>query len=159
TDATGGFTLAGGSGPLIAFGGTDTSTGLPFLGELTAPADSTMVTPLTTLFDLLEQQNVGDAEAALLGALGLAPSLHLETPHPIPAAQGGDLVGGAAEVAAAKVYDTVSLIASTLSAVGVPLETAGHDTFAAIADAIAGGDLDLSDRKALATLIDEVAQG
>jgi hypothetical protein len=30
TDSTGGFSLTGGSGPLVAFGGTDTSTGLQF---------------------------------------------------------------------------------------------------------------------------------
>jgi hypothetical protein len=158
TDATGGFTLGGGSGPLVAFGGTDTSTGLPFLGELTAPADSTVVTPLTTLLDLLERQNVGDAEAAVLGSLGLAPGLDLETLDPIAAAQGGNLVGGAAEVAAAKVYDTVSLITSALAGAGAAFTEAEQDTFAAIADAIAGPGLDLTDPAALTALIDGIAQ-
>jgi hypothetical protein len=158
TDATGAFTLAGGSGPLIAFGGIDASTGLPFLGELTAPADSTVVTPLTTLLNLLEQQGVGDAEARLLASLDLAPSLDLYTLDPIAEAQGGDLTGGAAEVAAAKVYDTVALIAATLSGIGATFKTAVNDSFAAIAAAIAGSGIDLADPAALTALIDGVAQ-
>jgi len=158
TDANGGFALAGGSGPLIAFGGVDISTGLPFLGEFTAPADSIVVTPLTTLLNLLEQQGVGDAEARLLGALNLAPGLDLFTLDPIAAAQGGDLTGAAAEVAAAKVYDTVALIAATLSGIGATFKTAVNDSFAAIAAAIAGAGINLADPAALTALIDGVAQ-
>jgi len=158
TDAKGGFALAGGSGPLIAFGGVDISTGLPFLGEFTAPADSIVVTPLTTLLNLLEQQGVGDAEARLLGALNLAPGLDLFTLDPIAAAQGGDLTGAAAEVAAAKVYDTVALIAATLSGIGATFKTAVNDSFAAIAAAIAGAGINLADPAALTALIDGVAQ-
>jgi hypothetical protein len=52
----------------------------------------------------------------------------------------------------------VSLIASTLSGVGEPLTTAGHDTFAAIAEAIAGSGISLTDPGALTALIDGVAQ-
>jgi hypothetical protein len=49
TDTTGSFSLTGVSGLLIAFGGTDTSTGLSFKGQLSAPAGSSDITPLTTL--------------------------------------------------------------------------------------------------------------
>lgn len=48
TDENGEFTLVGGTGPLVMVGGTDTATDLPFTGVLTAPAGSSVVSPLTT---------------------------------------------------------------------------------------------------------------
>jgi hypothetical protein len=74
TDAQGNFTLPGGtSGPLVAFGGTDISTGLEFKGILKAPAGATVVTPLTTLVaDMVAKTgSVANAEAAVFKALGL----------------------------------------------------------------------------------------
>ena len=53
TDANGDFYLAGVTGPLVAIGGTDISTGLAFTGTLTAPAGSTVLSPLTTLVQSL----------------------------------------------------------------------------------------------------------
>ncbi len=156
TDTSGGFTLTGGSGPLIALGGTDTSTGLQFRGELTAPADSTVVTPLTTLLNDLPSDPA--AQPKILAALGLSPSLDLETLDPIAAAKAGDLAGAAAEVAAAKIYDTVSLIASTLSGVGANFMTAVQDSFAALAAAIEGAVLDLGNTSAVTALVNSVAQ-
>jgi VCBS repeat-containing protein len=156
TDDSGGFTLTGGSGPLIALGGTDISTGLPFRGELTAPVDSTVITPLTTLLNDLP--SVPTAEPKILAALGLSPSLDLETLDPIAAAKAGDLAGGAAETAAARIYDTVSLIASTLSSVGASFMTAAQDSFAALAAAIEGAVLDLGNTSAVTALVNSVAQ-
>src|SRR5262249_23123379 len=46
TDAAGNFEPIGGVGPLVAYGGTDASTGLPFTGVLEAPAGSTSINPL-----------------------------------------------------------------------------------------------------------------
>ena len=66
TDATGEFTgLEGTGGVLVAFGGTDISTGKAFTGQLTAPGDATVVTPLTTVVQALVQQGgVTSAQAA-----------------------------------------------------------------------------------------------
>ena len=66
TDALGNFSGLGGSGGvIIAFGGTDISTGKAFTGQLTAPGDATVVTPLTTLVQALVQQGgVTSAQAA-----------------------------------------------------------------------------------------------
>jgi hypothetical protein len=49
TAADGGYTLVNPRGPITAFGGIDTSTGMPFVGGLMAPEGYTTVTPLTTL--------------------------------------------------------------------------------------------------------------
>ena len=53
TDADGNFTIpddVDGYGPLVGYGGTDIMTGLAFKGTLTAPAGSTVLNPLTTVY-------------------------------------------------------------------------------------------------------------
>jgi len=85
TDANGNFTLTGGTGPLIAFGGTDISTGLVFKGQLDAPSGSTVIDPLTTLISGLQQAaglTVAAAEQEVLAAFGLASSTDLTTLDP-----------------------------------------------------------------------------
>src|SRR3984957_1282247 len=85
TDANGNFTLTGGTGPLIAFGGTDISTGLVFKGQLDAPSGSTVIVPLTTLSSGLQQAaglTVAAAEQEVLAAFGLASSTDLTTLDP-----------------------------------------------------------------------------
>lgn len=50
TDAVGEFKFPQGcTAALVAKGGTNIDTGLPFVGVLKAPANATVVTPLTTL--------------------------------------------------------------------------------------------------------------
>lgn len=50
TDAQGNFSFPGSAPHMVcAKGGTDLSTGAPFVGELTAPAGATQITPLTSL--------------------------------------------------------------------------------------------------------------
>ena len=74
------------SAPLVAVGGTDTSTGQAFTGLLTAPAGSDVISPLTTLVQsLVETQASGDnpisvaeANEQLASALGLSGSNLLE---------------------------------------------------------------------------------
>ena len=64
TDATGNFAgLEGTGGVIVAFGGTDISTGKAFTGQLTAPGDAAVVTPLTTLVQALVQQGGGSVTA------------------------------------------------------------------------------------------------
>jgi hypothetical protein len=85
TDANGNFTLTGGTGPLIAFGGTDISTGLVFKGQLDAPSGSTVIDPLTTLISRLQQAaglTVAAAEQEVLAAFGLASSTDVTTLDP-----------------------------------------------------------------------------
>ncbi len=51
TGADGSFTLTGGTGAIMLTGGTDNASGLLFGGTLTAPAGSTILSPLTTLIE------------------------------------------------------------------------------------------------------------
>jgi hypothetical protein len=161
TDAYGQFSLLGGSGPLIAIGGTDTSTGLPLKGQLSAPAGFSAITPLTTLVNFVEAHgtlSLSVAEQKVLIGLSLSPSLDLTTLDAIAAAQGGDAEGAAAYVAGAKVYDTVSLIASALAGAGGTFAVAAKDTFAAIANAIDNGGIDLTNQTAASALVASIAQ-
>lgn len=68
TDANGNFTFATGcTGTVVAIGGTDVATGYDFKGTLTAPAGSTVVTPLTSLL-----ADTGLTSAQLPALLNLA---------------------------------------------------------------------------------------
>lgn len=86
TDANGDFKFAPAcSAGLLISGGMNKVSGgtsYPFLGELKAPAGSTVITPLTTL--LVE---TGLAEADLVAMLGLPVGTSLKTTDPVAAAE------------------------------------------------------------------------
>ena len=77
TDATGDFSVtATATAPVIIRGGSDATTGLVFEGELTAPAGSTMITPLTTVMQALmlsesDPKSEADALAAVQAMFNL----------------------------------------------------------------------------------------
>ncbi|UPJ96392.1 HYR domain-containing protein [Bradyrhizobium sp. 172] len=156
TDATGGFSLAGGTEPLVAFGGINTSTGLAFKGQLSAPSGSSVITPLTTLMSLLSSDAF--AEQKVLSSFGLSSSIDLNTFDPIAAAKAGSADGAAVEIAHAKVYDTVSLIASTLVAAGGDFSGGVKEALAAIAAAIDGLGVNLTNEAQLKALVLAAAQ-
>jgi hypothetical protein len=153
TDTNGSFVPIGGTGPLVVYGGTDTSTGLPFKGMLEAPAGSTVITPLTTLVSLLQAQSVADPQTPVLAAFGIGRNVDLTTFDPLVAAMGGAPSGVAAEIGGAEVYDTVSLIASGLASAGSTFGTGAKDAFAAIASDINSGGIDLTDQAAVSGLV------
>ena len=154
TNSDGTFSLGAlaSSGLVVAIGGTDISTGLPFKGQLSAPAGSTIITPLTTLLTSVGDQN------KVLTALGLPAGIDLTTLDPIAATKAGDAHGAAAYVAGAKVYDTVAMIASALAGAGGNLGTASKDAFGGIAAAISGSGINLDDKSSLTALINNVVQ-
>jgi hypothetical protein len=158
TDLNGSFVPIGGTGPLVAYGGTDTSTGLPFKGTLEAPAGSTAITPLTTLIALRQTEGVSDPQVPVLSAFGISLLVDLTTFDPIAASIAGDVDGAAAEVAGAEVYDTASLIASGLAGAGGNFATGASDVFSAIASALNNGGNYLTDQSALSDLISSIAQ-
>lgn len=84
TDDDGDFTLTG-QGNLVAFGGTDISTGLAFEGTLKAPAGSTVITPVTTVIaEIVESgKSVEEAQQAVVSALDLPSDIDLKTFDPI----------------------------------------------------------------------------
>ncbi|WP_162906485.1 calcium-binding protein, partial [Algihabitans albus] len=162
TDLNGNFSLTGGSGPLVMFGGTDISTGLPFGGTMKAPADATVISPLTTLVHELVEAgtDVGTAQAQVAQALGIPSSFQMLTTDPVAATVAG--AEGAAEAMKAGV-----LIANTAAQVQSAIEggssgaaaTASTSAFTAIARTIAnnGASTDLTDGGQVETLVNEAA--
>ncbi|MCK1554440.1 cadherin-like domain-containing protein [Bradyrhizobium sp. 177] len=147
TGANGHFTSLGSSSPLVAFGGTDTSTGLPFKAQLEAPAGSTAITPLTTLLLLLQSQGVSNAEAQVVATFGIDPSIDLTTFDPIAALRTNP---GAARVysVGVEVMNTVTMIASALTNNGTPIAQNSVDVFRALANIVAtagAGPINLAD--------------
>jgi hypothetical protein len=165
TDAQGNFTLTGGTGLLIAFGGTDISTGLAFKGQLEAPSGSTVIDPLTTLISGLQASaglTVAAAEQDVLAAFGLPSTTDLTTLDPIAGAKAGDAVSAKAFAAGAKVIDTADAIASAFTAAGKSFLAAFEDAYAGLGSDIktlaAGQSLDLTDQGTIAALINAVAK-
>jgi hypothetical protein len=164
TDANGNFTLTGGSGPLIAFGGTDISTGLTFKGQLEAPSGSAVVDPLTTLISGLQADGLtlATAEQDILGAFGLPSNTDLTTLDPIAGAQGGNAVSAGAYAAGAKVIDTADAIAAAFETASSGFLGAFEDAFAGLESDIktlsAGQSLNLTDQQTITALINSVAK-
>jgi len=105
-DAQGNFTFTTAQNPsglphmIFASGGTDISTGLPFVGQLSAPPGATQVTPLTSIVvaQILASPNLpaagtpiptataAAAAATVATSLGLPASLPLLTTDPVAVA-------------------------------------------------------------------------
>ncbi|MEN3274955.1 MAG: hypothetical protein V7631_745 [Massilia sp.] len=100
TSANGGYRFSAmGSHLVCATGGTNTVTGLPFVGKLTAPAGATVVTPLTTLVVAqvmstlpaptagraapLDPAAVAAAQSKIMAQLNLAASAPVLTTDPV----------------------------------------------------------------------------
>ncbi len=159
TDNFGSFVLSGGSGPLVMVGGTDIATGLPFHGLLSAPAGSTVITPLTTLLTLLQAQGVANAQLAT--ALVLSSGIDLENFDPVAAAINGSTDGEAVFAAGAAILDTVTDVATMMAGGGtVDFLTAFNDTFAVLAGSVAASTsaLNLADPNLITALIGGVLQ-
>ncbi|WP_211246200.1 Ig-like domain-containing protein [Cereibacter changlensis] len=143
TGSDGSFELGAvaGSGALVASGGIDLSTGLPFAGVLTSPEGATVVTPLTTLVQAVidaappggPAPTAAEAGATVAASLGLTGDLLNDDP-----VAGEDL---AAIKAAVQVANLMVLA-----------EAAGADgalAVSAVAEALAGGGNPLADASAL----------
>ncbi|MEY9748875.1 ELWxxDGT repeat protein/VCBS repeat-containing protein [Bradyrhizobium japonicum] len=157
TDAQGNFNPIGGTGTLIAYEGTDTSTGLPFKGLLEAPAGSTAITPLTTLVSLLQSQGVSAAEVQVLAALGISSSVNLTTFDPIAALHANNPDAGKVYAAGVEVMNTVTMIASALTAPG-PIAQNTLEVLGALATLIKGSiPINLTDANFLNELISNSA--
>ncbi|WP_299399152.1 right-handed parallel beta-helix repeat-containing protein [Pelagibius sp.] len=163
TDINGNFSLTGGSGPLIAIGGTDVSTGLAFEGVLKAPEGATVITPLTTLVQQLVEggTDAGAAETQVKQALGIDEGFDLNNTDPVAAAAGGDTEALEVVKAGIQVANTAVQVTAALEGAGATdAEAASDAAFQAIADKIAqeGTGTDLSDDGQVGDVLGDAAQ-
>jgi hypothetical protein len=111
-------TLDPSEGRLVVEGGVDLSTGQPRVGQLTAPSGSKVITPLTTMVDLVSRQGTGlstaEAEERVRTALGIPEGISMTTYDPVAAAVNGDSRAASVQVAASSVADTIGLLASVI---------------------------------------------
>ncbi|NKN32895.1 hypothetical protein [Marichromatium bheemlicum] len=144
TDAEGNFsaTFSGAAAyaTLVATGGTDIATNLPFAGAFSAPAGATVVTPLTTLVQSLVAtgRSAASAEQSLKKAFGLPDDLDLKT---FDATNIDSNASSATQAAAVKVYAAAAQVANLMAQVSSALDGAAgvkpQAAFQAVANAIA----------------------
>lgn len=172
TDALGNFSFPDGTptGNLIATGGTDISTGLPFTGKLEAPSGSTVITPLTTIIKKLadldtdatktDEQKAADAQVQLKALLGLTSiGADITKVDFVTEASEGDVSGtdGLSDLEATQLYaasvQLLNIVAQGSAAItgadgSISDEAASDAVFAALAAALnsqpAGTQVDLS---------------
>ncbi|MEY9750166.1 hypothetical protein ABIF65_009540 [Bradyrhizobium japonicum] len=118
SDEQGNFEPIGGIGPLVAYGGTDTFTGLSFKGILEAPGGVTKISPISTLVSLLQNQGVSTAEAQVLSAFSIDPAVDLATFDPTAELLANNSLAAKVYSANAEVMNTVSVITSALTGAG-----------------------------------------
>lgn len=147
SDSLGNFTLPGGGAALVAIGGTDIATGLAFEGYMSAPSGATVITPLTTLAELLTESGVADPVGTVLQAFGLPAGTDLLHIDPVAANAAGDATAFALLVAGAVTISDVALIAAGLEGqANATAMSATATAYAAFASIIASHPtVDLSD--------------
>ncbi len=156
TDGSGHFELFMGWGSLVLTGGTDTGTGLPFKGTLTAPVGSTAISALSALADGLAQIS-GDIDGSIgrvQAAMGLDKGLDFTLFDPIAGAENGDAASAKIHVEMSKTMDAVVLIGSAFAGLGVDQGKAQQAAFAAMVDVVdKSGTLDLSNKGTILGLV------
>ena len=174
TDASGRYSFAGKGEHLVcATGGTNTVTGLPFVGRLLAPARATVVTPITTLIVKqvfsslpapttgkaapLDPASVAAAQTKIMAQLSLPSATPVLTTDPValmtkPGATSAD---AKLEQTNAAVQVLLQLLAQSLvESANLPITATANTTneaFEASADglqtaltAVSGGPVDLT---------------
>ncbi|MEG3839354.1 S8 family serine peptidase, partial [Microcoleus sp. herbarium14] len=148
-------------GNLVAFGGTDTATGLPLETPVTAPADATVVTLLTTLMvDLVDKGIESDrAESLIKSALGIPADVAIADFDPIAATNDSEPGGVATLSAMVKVQNVITQTAALIDGAS---NAATKDIVKAVVSAIAtpiqsGTVLNLSSSAVLEPIIQQAA--
>ena len=146
-------------GNLVAFGGTDTATGLPLETPVSAPIDSTVVTLLTTLVTDLMAGGMSqtEAESNVKSTLSIPAGVDLLDLDPIASTAKNEPGGVETLVAMTKVQNVVTQTTSLID--GASTADNGAITKAVIA-AIntkikSGGSLDLSDATQVESIIQQ----
>ncbi|NBP46111.1 MAG: hypothetical protein EBU72_13020, partial [Betaproteobacteria bacterium] len=154
---------------LLVVGGIDTSTQLAFKGILKAPANYSVVNPLTTLVSYLKDAGVADPEAKVLSALGLTTAMQsagasLASYDPLAVLNDGASANAvvAAKVQAAALQVANVIVTGSAAVVGASsnagaadkIDDAAGAVMTAFADAIkTGASFDLTDGSKITTLL------
>jgi len=105
-------------GRLVVEGGVDLASGQPRVGQLTAPTGSEVITPLTTMVDLVSRQGDGlstsEAEERVRSALGIPAGISMTSYDPVAAAVQGDSRAASVQLAASSIADTIGLLANVI---------------------------------------------
>ena len=143
TGANGEFTVTGGSGPLVMTGGIDISTNQFFKGTLTAPAGSTVITPLTTLMQGLIENgsatSVAEAEQQVKSAFSLSNDIDLTTFDPVVGVEDGTPGADAVMSAGIQLQNTIVQSAASLTGAAGPtvaISTAIDAVYAEVATSV-----------------------
>lgn len=160
TDSAGGFSfLTGCNAGMVAMGGTNIDTSLPFEGMLKAPAGAKVITPLTTLMA------EGLTQTQLITLLGLPSDTDLLNTDPAYAPTGtlinGQLMRATAAMQVSMQKTTEAFIALSGSTTDADKQAIYSTVAAAVADVLkAGGVLGTAsavDQTALASLVKAAA--
>ncbi len=146
-------------GNLVAFGGTDTATGLPLATPVSAPIDSGVVTLLTTLVTDLTAGGMSqtEAESKVKSTLSIPAGVDLLDLDPIASTAKNEPGGAETLVAMTKVQNVVTQTTSLIDgASGADNAAITKAVVAAINSKIkSGGSLDLSDSAQVESIIQQ----
>nr|WP_304941041.1 putative Ig domain-containing protein [Tychonema sp. LEGE 07203] len=146
-------------GNLVAFGGTDTATGLPLETPVSAPPDATVVTLLTSLVtDLMDGgMTQSEAESKVKSSLSIPAGVDLIDLDPIASTAKNEPGGVETLVAMTKVQNVITQTSSLIDGASTADNTAiTKAVVAAINNKIkSGGSLDLSDAAQVESIIQQ----
>ncbi len=144
-------------GNLVAFGGTDIATGLPLKTPVSAPANATVITLLTSLeTDLIAGgMTQSEAESKVKSALSIPAGVNLLDLDPIASTAKNEPGGAETLVAMTKVQNVITQTSSLIEGASTADNTA---IVKAVVGAInskikSGGSLDLSDATQIESII------
>ncbi|SVC45495.1 uncharacterized protein METZ01_LOCUS298349, partial [marine metagenome] len=164
-DEDGNGTIDPEEGRIIVSGGIDSSTMEPFTGSYQADANSSVVTPLTTLVTALIDQNMSreEAKGKVTEALGVSTALDISNYDAIAAAAQGDSASAPALAASARVANAIRQTAAFLDFVSdgnVSGQSSSTLLLSEVAKKIASGGLSpLGDANDMKTILDTIIFG
>ena len=108
-----------GEGQLVSVGGTDIYTQLPVNIVLTSPGRYEMITPVTTLVNILEMNGFTseEAEANVLFGLGLNPTINLATFNAQKEIENGNSAGVAVMAAHVKLHNVMEQVTQAIAGI------------------------------------------
>ena len=117
-------------GRIVVTGGFDVTTNAPFTGSYSADANSTVVSPLSTLVTAVMDEGAGMtkemAKAKVVEALGLPATVDPTNYDPLAAASGGDATSAKVLLETARLANMMKQADSFAEYRGVPFTSAGQ---------------------------------